>query len=448
MRKPFAMTRATALVSALALAACSSSPEDAPGDLGAQSALRRESTRHPMTLSVQYYGGPVISNVQVVAVLWGSGVNVEIQQGIGPFYQTITASPYIDWLSEYDTTGTPGQTIGRGSFATLVTITPSTTSTSLQDSDISAELIHQIQSNKLPAPTKDAAGNVNTVYMVELPPAISVTANGKRSCVTGGLCAYHGTATMAGTDIYYGVFPDIYPGCAASCGSNVVSFSNVTARHSEQLGSMITDPEVGLATSLGPPMGWNGASGEIGPICSNGSPTEDGNVGGYIVQKLWSNALNTCIATNPNIGPPDGGSDAGSTDASSTDASAGDAAESDASEKDVVIVDGPAETSETGSDEAGQIDAGTGIDSGGSAPDAATANDAGATFDAIAPPPDSATEDGGPDAEGDGAATGGGSGSNGGCGCRASGESPLSHASPWLLGALVLTLGVRRRTRR
>ena len=436
MRKLLATARATALVSVLALAAWSSNAEGA--------------TRHPEALSVQYYGGRVISNVQVVAVLWGSGVNVQIRSGIGPFYQTITASPYIDWLSEYDTTGTAAQTIGRGTFSTLVTITPSTTSTSLQDSDISAELIHQIQSSKLPAPTTDAAGNVNTVYMVELPPGISVTANGKRSCVTGGLCAYHGTATMAGTDIYYGVFPDIYPGCAASCGSNVVTFSNVTARHSEQLGSMITDPEVGLATSLGPPMGWNGPSGEIGPICSNGSTTEDANISGYVVQKLWSNALNACIATNPNIGPPDGGSDAGTTDASSTDALAGDAAESDASEMDVVIVDGPAETSETGSAEGGPMDATTtGGDGGFAPPDAAS--DAVAAVDAMAPPPDSATEDanmgGGPDAEGDAAATGAGSGSSGGCGCRASGEGPLSHVSPWLLGALVITLGARRRSR-
>src|SRR5579884_1512149 len=96
---------------------------------------------------VAYWGGRVLSNVAVVAVFWTSNVDVSIQQKVGPFYATITASSYVDWLSEYDTLGRPGgsgQHVGRGRFVGSFTIVPSNPSNTLDDADVSAELATQI----------------------------------------------------------------------------------------------------------------------------------------------------------------------------------------------------------------------------------------------------------------------------------------------------------------
>ena len=50
-----------------------------------------------------YYGGPVISNVKVISVFWGSNVDPTVTAKIGGFYAAITDSPYFDWLGEYNT---------------------------------------------------------------------------------------------------------------------------------------------------------------------------------------------------------------------------------------------------------------------------------------------------------------------------------------------------------
>ena len=90
----------------------------------------------PAGAHLTYYGGHVISNVQVVQVLWGPGTYTpEVQNTAAPsiasFYSGVTNSSYYDWLNEYNTNitaagGQPGtnQVIGRGSFAQQVWITP------------------------------------------------------------------------------------------------------------------------------------------------------------------------------------------------------------------------------------------------------------------------------------------------------------------------------------
>ena len=55
-----------------------------------------------------YYGGRVVSNMRVVQVLYGSGsylanVRNTTSPSIGTFYQGVLNSPYVDWLTEYNT---------------------------------------------------------------------------------------------------------------------------------------------------------------------------------------------------------------------------------------------------------------------------------------------------------------------------------------------------------
>ncbi len=50
-----------------------------------------------------YYGGPVISNVKVIAVDWGPNVDAGLRNELAGFYGTVTGGAYFDWLNEYST---------------------------------------------------------------------------------------------------------------------------------------------------------------------------------------------------------------------------------------------------------------------------------------------------------------------------------------------------------
>src|SRR6202011_317046 len=54
---------------------------------------------------LKYYGGRVISNVEIVEVFWGPNVDPTLTAQIGAFYTALVKSSYVDWLSEYDTIG-------------------------------------------------------------------------------------------------------------------------------------------------------------------------------------------------------------------------------------------------------------------------------------------------------------------------------------------------------
>src|SRR5207248_618335 len=141
---------------------------------------------------LNYYGGPILSNVNVYAVNWGNGVNSEVKSKMGDFYTAITQSALFDWLSEYSTTGQSGgtnQTLGHGSFAGNVTISPTHTATTITDDDIKAEITAQVGSHGLPPP------DANTIYMINFPAGITITMSGSSSCQQ--FCAYHSTIAAA-----------------------------------------------------------------------------------------------------------------------------------------------------------------------------------------------------------------------------------------------------------
>ena len=239
---------------------------------------------------LNYYGGHVIPNVKVVSVFWGPNVNSTTTSQIGGFFSSVTNSPYFDWLSEYDTTisGGTNQHIGRGNYYGAVTIAPSTSSTSIDDSQIQSEINSQISAGHLPAP------DANTLYMTYFPHGTTITQGGSQSCVQ--FCAYHGTFTRSGSSVYYGVIPDLYAGsgCDTGCGSSTNLFNNVTSVTSHEMIEAVTDAEIGLATQIGPPIAWYDTNqGEIGDICNG----EQGTVAGYTVQKEWDNATSSCIVS-------------------------------------------------------------------------------------------------------------------------------------------------------
>ncbi len=268
----------------------------------------------PAAAHLSYYGGRVVSNMQVVQVLWGTGSYLAQVESLGTpsmssFYHEVLNSSYVDWLSEYDTAGlaapTSNQIIGRGSFDLQVAITPASNANTISDSTIQSEITRQITAGTLPAPTTDGNGNTNTYYAVFFPHGKTITQGGSSSCVGGGFCAYHGTVGAAGSlaQFFYGVHPDMQAGsgCATGCGNAATPFGNYTSVASHEMVETITDAEVGLATVVGPPLAWYDANnGESGDICNaeqSSVNTSDGQT--YVVQKIWSNAQGACVVSGP-----------------------------------------------------------------------------------------------------------------------------------------------------
>jgi hypothetical protein len=259
-----------------------------------------------------YYGGRVISNVNVVPVFWTSDVDATTQSQIGGFLTAIVASPYLDWLEEYDTIGLTGQVdmlpgsnqhIGRGTAVAPITITPMNTATTLADSDIETELIMQLGAGSLPAPTTDGKGNVNSLYMIEFPDAYSINLEGHLSC--SYFCGYHYTIDYGGLSVPYAVMPGI-GGCSGNCGTG---FGLVTSIHSHELMEAITDTEVGF-TQTQPteerPLAWYdpGDNMELADICDPFGHPAGVNAGtdtiaGYTVQLIWSDFADSCVAQIP-----------------------------------------------------------------------------------------------------------------------------------------------------
>lgn len=262
----------------------------------------------PAGAHLTYFGGPVISNAHVVEVLYGSGsyapqVSSTAPPSIASFFGDLLTSGYISLLTQYNTpaSGGTGQTIGNGTFDGLFQIVPSAANSgsTVDDTQIQAELLAQINAGHLPAPVLDAAGNVNTLYMIYFPPGVTITQGGSSSCVGGGFCAYHGTTsnTLNSKNILYGVHPDMQAGsgCSSGCGSSSV-FGNYTSVSSHELTEAITDADVGIATTFAAPLGWyDMTNGEIGDICNaqQGSYVANGTT--YTIQLEFSNAANNCV---------------------------------------------------------------------------------------------------------------------------------------------------------
>jgi len=204
------------------------------------------------------------------------------------FYSAIVTGAYPTFFSQYSTTS-PQQTIGAGTRGTPVVLTQ--TATSVTDTQIQAVLTAAFKAGQLPLPTS------NTYYPVHFPKGVSISTGSSTSCVQ--FCAYHGTFVYNNQDVYYGVLPDLSAaGCNGGCGSNAAVVNNLFSVSSHEFSETVTDPAVGLATVYGPPLSWyNPTYGEIGDIC-NGQQASvklgDGNT--YVVQKLWSNKNNACVA--------------------------------------------------------------------------------------------------------------------------------------------------------
>ena len=150
--------------------------------------------------AMEYFGGIVFANVEVVSVMWGPNVNATTVAEIPDFSAAIANSTFIDQLSEYSTVGLTGvtghkgsnQTIARGSYYGQVQITPRNKSLNISDTDIHRELTHQIAIGALPP----QGPNMFYIPTPGTNPAFPQAWNTSNGYEIGDLCeGYTGTLT-------------------------------------------------------------------------------------------------------------------------------------------------------------------------------------------------------------------------------------------------------------
>ena len=266
------------------------------------------------TCSFNYYGGPIISNLDVVVVYWGSTVSNVVKCGGGTdskgncigvsrFFSATADSTFVDMLQQYNTninanagskSGSPGtgQSVGRGTVhvGSPFVITPHTANAGspITDANIQNEIQAQITAGTLPAPATDSTGNVNTLYFVYFPPGLVISDPEFGSCVS--YCAYHGTFALNSKDIPYGVIPDFGPGsgCDLGCGTGS-QWQNVTSASSHEFAESITDEAVGIGNFVDYPLAWYDINnGEIGDPCNQSTDTFKSDSISFTVQQEFS----------------------------------------------------------------------------------------------------------------------------------------------------------------
>jgi hypothetical protein len=264
------------------------------------------------TPQLTYRGGPLLANVEVTTIFWGSAWSADpLRAQLDAFFDFIVGSSLIDQLSEYNVTG---YTIGHGSHVASLVVAQDPPAT-VDDAAIQTFVQSLVFNGSVPAQ------DVNSLYFVFTPSGVVVTLQGAASCQQ--FCGYHSSPDG---QLFYAVVP--YPDCAGCLFASTV-FDSMTVVASHELCEAITDANPGT--------GWyDDANGEIGDICEGSnktitaasvkaaigpiasvsvSPTSvvlgsapinltvtltpqvggGGPAASYVVQTEWSNAQGQCI---------------------------------------------------------------------------------------------------------------------------------------------------------
>jgi len=240
----------------------------------------------PPAATMLYFGGPVIAQVKVAVVLWGTTVAKTTTSRIAPFFSAISNSTFVDQLGQYSTVGITGvngdpgtnQTIVRGTLEGQYVIRPRDTATTLTDRDVQRELQRQITAGRLPK------ADLNTLYMIYFPSNITITLGKSQSCVAFG--AYHEavSSTVTPSNIFYGVMPD--------CGGG---FSSITVASSHEFAEAITDAIPTPGSHPAYPQAWNTSDGyEIADLCEGHYTTLTAAGEVYSIQEVFTNSTNAC----------------------------------------------------------------------------------------------------------------------------------------------------------
>ena len=245
---------------------------------------------------MNYYGGPVFSNVKVETVMWNKDVLQETQDKIPLFTAALVDSTYVDQLGEYDTKGVETanghkgtkQIINRGTYLGQAVLDPQNKSTLLLDSDVQKELKHQIHLGVLPP------SDENTLYMIYFPANITIVIDGQASCVVFG--AYHFATNDAKRAKKHNIFYSVEPECNSG-------FDYLTFAASHEFAEATTDNVPTPLVNPDYPQAWNDPTGyEIGDKCST-SGTLKGTAGTWQVTQVYLNSTHGCSTTKTYTSP-------------------------------------------------------------------------------------------------------------------------------------------------
>jgi hypothetical protein len=266
--------------------------------------------------ATHYFGGATMPNARIIMVDWeqnypiGHRMPTSLHTAAADLYSAITRSTsVVTFLQQYNRP--PSSPLGPFPFGAMVPYDDSTRSFVLTLSgtnsskiflhdadpannghDISDELRFQILAGRLPA------SDLDTLYVVHIPPQITVTADTGTLCQE--FCGYHtynAPDPVFGIGIRYAIVPDTSAGpCAGKCGLGTPE-QNLQVIASHEILEAVTDPE--------PFTGWY--LDEIGDPCSEG--TRGAAMQSSIVnpatgqrvafQRMWSEMNHSCVAVEP-----------------------------------------------------------------------------------------------------------------------------------------------------
>jgi hypothetical protein len=255
-------------------------------------------------------GGPIIPNVHVQSVYYGSvwsdpnAANYpQLKQeanDLDKFLGTIVGSDYMNGLSQYRGVAYKPMSFGTATLSLPVAATPGKGSFlgrdaaalgalnangNLNESTIVNSLKQEIASGKLQKP------DYNTLYMVFLPPGVRSQVD-----VTKGFGGHHAVFASSNGPAYYAIIEH-------GSLSNPGTFQQLTVTASHELVESVTNPADwdrvdSPANNANNPAWLDKAGNEIGDIAQNSPPASGLNsvVDGYVVTKYWSEKDKTSIA--------------------------------------------------------------------------------------------------------------------------------------------------------
>ena len=265
--------------------------------------------------NVSWHGGPVLTNVQVENIFWGSAWTSsdgqQMQGRLNNYIAYLTQSPYMDMLSEY-TGNALTPRVGRGqlhgSMVYLPNVSGQVVTGNFNDPSniLTNVLVPNILNGNLPA-----LPSLNNLYIIYLPPGVT-----NDFCVNNGDYAYHGNLDLSKppynipTDapvpnqVQFVIVP--YPDGSVNALPHGLtnSFDGITLAVSHELAETVTDPNLIWAnqyaqvTQYG--SGWytvlniQNNQGQLVPTKEEIGDLAQGYAGvlnGYLVQAEWSNAL-------------------------------------------------------------------------------------------------------------------------------------------------------------
>ncbi|MGH6875955.1 MAG: hypothetical protein ACREHV_01115 [Rhizomicrobium sp.] len=246
---------------------------------------------NPRFGEMEYFGGTVFTGVELVSVMWGSGVNSTTVAEIPDFSAAIVNSTFLQQLKEYSTKHvksvdhhkSSNQTIGLGTFYGQVQITPKNQNLNITDKQVQKEIEYQIKIGMLPKQ------GPNVLYMIYFPTDVTITLEGLTSCVDFG--AYHFASSdkkETASNLFYAVEPD--------CNSG---FDSITYAASHEFAEATTDniPTPGSNPKF--PQAWNSSDGyEIGDLCEGYGGELTDSTRSYEVTQVYLNSDDGCSTGN------------------------------------------------------------------------------------------------------------------------------------------------------